>query len=158
MNQETLQEVLEQCRAEEERLVFPAFNRDTAWRLGCLLLENSRKKPKPVGIQIILNEMVIFRYIPEGVTQNNSIWMERKHNMVMIREMSSRQAQVMRELRGQTMEDWLMDPHEYSPVGGGFPIRVAGTGLIGSVCISGLPAEEDHRLIVETLTEFLTEK
>ena len=155
MEKEELKALLEQCKEEEKKLVFPSFNREDAWKLGCLLLENSKKKPKPVGIQIIVNDMVIFRYIPEGVTLNNSIWMERKHNMVMIREMSSRQAQVMRDLRGQTMEDWVMDPNEYSTVGGGFPIRVAGTGLIGSACVSGLPAEEDHKLIVETLTEYL---
>ena len=123
--------------------------------MGCLLRKNSKQKPKPVGIQIIVNGMVIFRYIPDGVTLNNSIWMERKHNMVMIREMSSRQAQVMRDLRGQTMEDWRMDPEKYSEVGGGFPIRVKDTGLIGSVCVSGLPAEEDHKLVVETLREYL---
>ena len=156
MDKEAWKELMERCKEEERELVFSSFNREDAWRLGCLLLEHSKRKPKPVGIQIIINDMVIFRYIPEGVTLNNSIWMERKHNMVMIREMSSRQAQALRESRGQTMEDWLMDPKEYSNVGGGFPIRVAGTGLIGSVCVSGLPAEDDHKLIVETLREYLS--
>ena len=155
MDKEALQALMAQCKAEEAELVFPSFNREDAWKLGCALLQHSKEKPKPVGIQITVNEMVIFRYIPEGVALNNSLWMERKHNMVMIREMSSRQAQVMMDLRGQTLEDWVMDPYEYACIGGGFPIRVAGTGLIGSVCVSGLPAEEDHALIVETLREFL---
>ena len=154
MEKEALQKLMDQCKAEEKELVFPSFSREDAWKLGCALLEKSKGK-KPVGIQITVNELVIFRYLPEGVALNNSLWMERKHNMVMIRDMSSRQAQVMMDLRGQTLEDWVMDPYEYACIGGGFPIRVAGTGLIGSVCVSGLPAEEDLALIVETLREFL---
>ena len=36
-----------------------------------------------------------------------------------------------------------------------FPIRVRGVGLVGTVTVSGLPQEEDHRLVVTTLEHFL---
>jgi uncharacterized protein (UPF0303 family) len=36
-----------------------------------------------------------------------------------------------------------------------FPILVRGTGCVGTVAVSGLPALEDHQLVVETLEVFL---
>ena len=44
---------------------------------------------------------------------------------------------------------------EYAPHGGGFPLLVAGTGVVGVVLVSGLPQEQDHALIVEALEAFL---
>ena len=44
---------------------------------------------------------------------------------------------------------------EYAAHGGAFPIRVRGTGLVGTMTVSGLPQEEDHRLVVTVLEHFL---
>ena len=44
---------------------------------------------------------------------------------------------------------------EYAPHGGGFPLRVRGTGVVGVVLVSGLPQQDDHALIVEALEAFL---
>ena len=40
---------------------------------------------------------------------------------------------------------------DYAAHGGSFPINVAGTGIVGSVTVSGLPQREDHNLVVEAL-------
>ena len=155
MEREMLQELWDKFAAEEQELTFKHFTREDAWNLGLAIHEYSEKIGKTVCIQITVNELAIFRYIPEGVTKNNLRWMERKHNMIMLREMSSRRAEIMLKLQGKTMADWLMDPEKVACIGGGFPIRVEGVGVIGSVCVSGLPAEEDHELLVEALREFL---
>ena len=44
---------------------------------------------------------------------------------------------------------------DYAAHGGSFPIHVAGTGIIGSVTISGLPQRDDHNLVVEALCRAL---
>jgi uncharacterized protein (UPF0303 family) len=41
--------------------------------------------------------------------------------------------------------------------GGSFPIAVAGTGVIGTLTVSGLPDIEDHALAVEGLRRIGTE-
>ncbi len=50
--------------------------------------------------------------------------------------------------------DRKLDPNEYA-AGGGFPIRLRGTGVIGSICVSGYPDHvDDHQLIINTLAEY----
>ena len=154
MEKEMLQELWDKFEAEEKELTFKHFTREDAWDLGLAVREYSKKIGKNVCIQITVNELAIFRYFPEGVTKNNLRWMERKHNMIMMRNMSSRRAEIMMKLQGKTLADWVMDPDQFAAIGGGFPIRVEGVGLIGSVCVSGLPAEEDHELLVEALREY----
>jgi uncharacterized protein (UPF0303 family) len=39
--------------------------------------------------------------------------------------------------------------------GGAFPIIVRNVGVVGTVTVSGLPQEEDHRPVVDVLREFL---
>lgn len=48
-----------------------------------------------------------------------------------------------------------MDVRSYSGSGGGFPIVVAGVGLVGTVAVSGLRHDLDHAFIVEALEQFL---
>ena len=43
----------------------------------------------------------------------------------------------------------------YAAIGGGFPITLAGTGIVGAVACSGLPHPEDHRLLVDCISEML---
>ena len=52
---------------------------------------------------------------------------------------------------GETFADRKLDPNEYA-AGGGFPIRLRGTGVIGSICVSGYPDHvDDHQLIINNL-------
>ena len=40
--------------------------------------------------------------------------------------------------------------------GGGFPIALRGTGVIGSICVSGFDDHlDDHQLVINTLAEYL---
>ena len=61
-------------------------------------------------------------------------------------------------MRGLSLaERYLVDAHEFAAHGGAFPIRVRGVGLVGTMTVSGLPQEEDHRLVVSVLEQFLAE-
>ncbi len=52
-------------------------------------------------------------------------------------------------------EKHFVDPLEFSAHGGAFPVYVKGTGLVGTITVSGLPQEDDHELVVECIREFL---
>jgi len=51
-----------------------------------------------------------------------------------------------------------MPEETYACCGGGFPLTVKNTGVIGTICVSGLPHTQDHQVIVDTLREYLKEK
>ena len=60
-------------------------------------------------------------------------------------------------MRGLSLaERYHVDGADYAAHGGAFPIRVRGVGLVGTATVSGLPQEEDHRLVVTTLATFLS--
>ena len=42
--------------------------------------------------------------------------------------------------------------------GGGFPLTVKNAGVIGTICVSGLPHLEDHKLIVDALEQYLGDR
>ena len=45
---------------------------------------------------------------------------------------------------------------DLAAAGGGFPIHLKGTGVIGAVTVSGVPQREDHGFVVEMLCRFLS--
>jgi uncharacterized protein (UPF0303 family) len=44
---------------------------------------------------------------------------------------------------------------DHAQAGGGFPIHLKGTGVVGVITVSGVPQREDHGFVVEMLCEFL---
>ncbi|HYH89129.1 MAG TPA: heme-binding protein, partial [Solirubrobacteraceae bacterium] len=51
--------------------------------------------------------------------------------------------------------NYLLDEAEFAAHGGAFPVIVRDVGVVGTVTVSGLPQEEDHRLVVSVLRAFL---
>lgn len=143
------------CIEQEKRLKFKKFNREDAFRIGCMLYEECKAMERPFGIRITVNDLVVFQFMPQGSTKNHVRWMERKHNMVLARGTSSELARLDREYDGRDMASMVMDPFEMSVFGGGFPIVLEDSDLIGSICISGLAGWEDHATIVKVLEQYL---
>ncbi len=153
------QELLKSCIKEETELVFDCFSREDAFELGCLLYENSKRYPDPCCFEITVNGLVVFRYFPQGSIPDSELWLKRKRNSVNLMHMSS--LHFMAWLTGlcETLEDRKLDSKEYAAGGGGFPIILRGTGVIGSICVSGMPDHMlDHQLIIESVAGFLKRK
>ena len=143
-------------RGAEEKLQFDHFSRADALALGLKLHENAKKQPIPVAVEITVNGLVVFRYFPDGALPDSELWLQRKRNTVELMEMSSLHFLAWLEENGETIESRKLPADDYAAGGGGFPIRLRGTGVIGSVCVSGMPDHmDDHRLVVDTLAELL---
>jgi uncharacterized protein (UPF0303 family) len=144
--------------AEEDELQFATFTNDTAWALGERLVRTARERGLAVTIDIRRGDQQLFHCARPGTAADNDAWIERKNRVV--RRFGHSSFYVGESLRadGVTIaERLLLDEREYAPHGGAFPVIVRDVGPVGTVTVSGLPQEEDHRLVVEVLRAFLAE-
>lgn len=145
-------------QAQEQELTLSAFSAKEALTLGLLVEEEAAKYPQPIAVEITLNGLVVFRYFQEGARPDSELWLERKRNAVELMHMSSLGFGKLLEESGETLEGRKLEPNDYAPGGGGFPIRVKGCGVIGSVCVSGEDNHlDDHAIVVQALRRFLAE-
>ncbi|MDR3139834.1 MAG: heme-binding protein [Treponema sp.] len=141
---------------QEEQLQFPHFNRKDAWDLGKIFAEEILNKNYALSVSIrLLNGLILFQYSPEGTVLNNESWMARKFNTVREMETSTLLFTLRMQRGKQTLENRVPEPKLYVTGGGGFPIRVAGTGLVGAALVSGLPGVQDHNVLVECISRYL---
>lgn len=146
-------------KQEEKLYEFDSFSREDALKLGLKIHEIAKQYPDPVASEITINGLVVFRYFPEGTISDSSDWLQRKRNSVDLMHMSSLGFLAYLEHYGAALEDRKLDPNDFAACGGGFPIMIKGTGMIGSICVSGLPNhEDDHQLIVDSLAQYIKEK
>jgi uncharacterized protein (UPF0303 family) len=140
---------------QEAELRFPSFDYDTAWRLGLSLRELAISRKHPIVIDIRRfgqPHQPLFYTALAGTTPDNPRWVQRKSNVVARFHRSSYAIGLTLEQSNRIFsERYNLPDEDYAAHGGSFPIHVAGTGIIGSVTVSGLPQREDHNLAVEAL-------
>lgn len=150
--------LLQACERQENLYQFDRFTREDALNLGLKLHENAKKYEAGVAIEITINGLSVFRYLPEGTCYHNIEWLERKANTVTQFEMSSLRVMAKFDVAGISYEDEKLDPYAFALGGGGFPLTIRGVGVIGVIAVSGLAHMEDHQLVVDTLAEFISTK
>ena len=149
----TDEDALAALLAEEDELQFDAFDNDTAWELGGRLVAAARDRGLAVTIDIERGEQQLFHCALPGTAADNDEWIRRKNRVV--RRFGHSSFYMGRAHGDAFAERFLLDPTVYAAHGGAFPVIVRGVGPIGTVTVSGLPQEEDHRLVVSVLREFL---
>lgn len=142
---------------EQERLLrFPAFDADTAWKLGSLMRAKLVARGAGATFEIEVAGQVLFSAATVGATPGQADWIRRKRNVVRRFARSTYAVGRMLERDGQTMlERHGLELKDYASHGGGFPLYVEGVGCIGSIVLSGLPQREDHAMVVEAIAESL---
>lgn len=137
---------------QERRLVFQRFDENSAWALGQRLRELAVARAHAVVIDIRRFQMPLFYAALAGTCPDNAEWVRRKNNVVArflrrsygVGLYLQQQNSSLQEKQGLALTD-------YAPHGGAFPLTLAGTGVIGSITVSGLPQRQDHELVVEAL-------
>ena len=143
--------------AEQEReLVFPHFDKETAWQLGLRLRTLAEERNLPIVIDVRRFGEPLFYAALDGTTPDNVEWVRRKCNVVARFHRSSYAVGIKERLKNETIYAAQgLSLSDYATHGGAFPITVAGSGVIGSVTVSGLPQRSDHELVVEVLCMLL---
>lgn len=141
---------------QEALLQFESFNADSAWDLGCRLKSMCEAQRLAVLIEIRLVGQTVFLYAMPGTTPENADWARRKHNAVDLLQRSSYALSLEMQAKGSTLAQRLGLPErDFVAAGGCFPIRVRGTGFVGTVTVSGLPQRADHRLVSAAVAQML---
>ena len=140
---------------EEHELSFQHFSNEDAFSLAEIIMEKAKSHSEPLGIEITLNGLLVFRYYPTGITRDHQMWLKRKYNTVLLRDSSTMRLTAFYNMNHATLRDWKLNPDDYCLGGGGYPIRILNSGVIGAVCVSGYPDAEDHRIIVDAIREFI---
>lgn len=149
-------QLLETLRQQEEQLQFKHFTNETALELGLKLVEAARARTRGVTVDICRNGQQLFHYALPGTAPDNDEWIKRKNRVVNRFNHSSYYMGIYYKSQDTTIaEKSLLDPTEYAAHGGAFPLIIQNVGVVGTITVSGLPQEEDHKLVVTVLQEFL---
>ncbi|HEX6772703.1 MAG TPA: heme-degrading domain-containing protein [Acidobacteriaceae bacterium] len=151
---------LERIARQERELQWTSFSEDDAWELGSTLRELAAERQLAIVIDIrrfaphFGNHAgpPLFFVAMRGTTPDNAEWARRKANVVARLHRSSYAVGLALKTRNTTLEDKYGWPAaDYASHGGAFPITLVGSGVIGSITVSGLPQRDDHELVVEAL-------
>ena len=151
-----MNEILKNLLREEEELQFTNFNEVTAWEIGSRIVEEPKKNKLPIAIDITHGERQLFHASRPGASADNDEWIKRKVRLVYRFGHSSFYIGQLLKSQGKCIEEkYLLPESEYGPHGGCFPVIIKGSGVIGTVTVSGLPQEEDHKLVVRVIRDYL---
>jgi len=137
---------------QEQRLQFSTFDEESAWKMGCRLRDMAIAQSAPVVIDIRRFGQLLFFCAMVGSTPDNAEWARRKSNVVARFHRSSYGLGLELQQKNTTLTDRFgLVLTEFAAHGGSFPVAIAGSGVIGSVAVSGLPQRADHELVVQAL-------
>ena|SRR5258705_8334574 len=154
-----MDDVLKQLLQEEQELQFTKFNEATAWRIGGQLVEHGMQENLPVTIDITRGDHQLFHASLRGTSVDNDEWIKRKVRLVYRFGHSSFYIGQLLKSKGKRIEDaYLLSESLYAPHGGCFPVIVKDTGVIGTITLSGLAQEDDHKLVVQVIRDYLAQE
>lgn len=154
-----MDEILKQLLQEEQELQFKSFKEEIAWQIGCQLVERAMNKNLPITIDITRGNHQLFHASLSGTSADNDEWVKRKVRLVYRFGHSSFYMGQLLKSKGKRIEEaYSISETDYAPHGGCFPVFVKGTGMIGTITVSGLPQEEDHKLVVQAIRTYLAQE
>jgi uncharacterized protein (UPF0303 family) len=147
---------LNSLAAEQQKLQLQEFDYSVAWKLGCLIREKAAVANLPVSITVAHGTDVVFLLLMPGATIDNLQWAARKRAVAHRFHRSSLAMRLEAESGNFDFNNRYRLPEaDYVASGGGVPLILRNGTLIGTVGVSGLPDEDDHRLVVQALEELL---
>ncbi len=154
-----MNEILKRLLLEEQQLQFSYFNEETAWQIGSWLVEYAIQNELPITIDIQRGEQQLFHASRPGTSADNDEWVKRKVRLVNRFGHSSFYLGQLLKSDDKTIEEkFLLPETEYAPHGGSFPIMLKGTGMVGTITVSGLAQNDDHKVVVAAISHYLEGK
>jgi uncharacterized protein (UPF0303 family) len=142
-------------KLQEQKLQFTSFSEQQAWDLGSAMRALATARNLPLVMDIRIGIRPLFYVAMPGTTPENPDWVRRKVNTVYRFEACSYRVGLEHRAKGSPFDQSRgIDPLQYAPAGGGFPIRLGGA-VVGAVTVSGIPQRDDHNFVAECLATHL---
>lgn len=141
-------------KKQEQELVLAEFDEAVAFSLGSAIRDRALTEGLSLVVDIRTWDRQLFFAATAGTTADNAEWVRRKVNSVRRFQRASYRL-VLERGEAPFPPQSGADPADYVIAGGGFPIRVTGAGIVGSLTISGLPGRSDHGVAVAALCDHL---
>ena len=144
--------------ALEDELTLTVLTNKEAVELGECVIMIAREKNLPIATRVYMGDWIAFHASLPGSDAENDRWMARKVRTVAAKGYSSMYLRILAEESGISGKDWYaqnnLEESDHAIHGGAFPLRVNGVHM-GTVVVSGIPQEDDHRLAVEGLRLYI---
>lgn len=151
-----MSDILTDLLREEAELQFTHFDEDTAWEIGSALVATAVARNLPITVDITRAGHQLFHASRPGTSPDNDEWVKRKTRLVMRFGHSSFYVGQLLKSESTTIEaKFLLPESAYAPHGGCFPVIIKGTGVVGTITVSGLPQAQDHALVVSAIRAYL---
>ena len=144
--------------ALEDELTLVVLTSKEAVEIGECVVKIAREKNLPIATRVYIGDWVVFHVSLPGSDAENDRWMGRKVRTVAAKGHSSMCLRILAEEAGIAEKDWYVQNNlaesDHAIHGGAFPLRVNGVH-VGTVVVSGIPQEDDHRLAIKSLKIYL---
>jgi len=138
--------------ALEDELTLSVLTNKEAVEIGECVVKIAHEKNLPIATRVYIGDWVVFHVSLPGSDAENDRWMARKVRTVAAKGHSSMCLRILAEEAGIAEKDWYLQNDlaevDHAIHGGAFPLRVDGAH-VGTVVVSGIPQEDDHRLAIE---------
>lgn len=141
-------------KRQELELVLPGLDEGVAFDIGAAIRARALAESLSLVVDVRTWDRQLFFSATPGTCADNAEWVRRKINTVRRFQRASYRL-VLERGEGPFSPQSGADPMDYVIAGGGFPLRVAGAGVIGALTISGLPGRADHGVAVDALCDHL---
>lgn len=142
--------------AQETRATLEHLSNDDAVDIGLLAVKLARFSHLAIALEVHRAGRVVFRAALPGSTPDNDRWLTGKARVVDGFHHSTLYERVRHE---ENDVDFYavtgLSPELFAAHGGGIPLAIRGTGVIGALVVSGLPQVEDHKFAVDVLTRYI---
>lgn len=145
---------IERVKRQESELVLSSFDEAVAFAVGSAIRERALTDGLSLVVDLRTWDRQMFFAATPGTSADNAEWVRRKVNSVRRFQRASYRL-VLERGEAPFPPQAGANPADYVIAGGGFPLRVHGAGIIGSLTISGLPGRKDHGVAVDALCDYL---
>lgn len=152
---DTYDDILMTLLQEENELKFSVFTNETAYRVGNRIIEKAIRENKSIVVDIRKNNELLFYSRLDGTSSHNDEWVSWKNNVVHHFGHSSYYMHVFLKSTDSTVEASGLNPNDFKAEGGAFPLFLKDEGIVGTISVSGLPGDEDHKMVTSVLKDFL---